>query len=360
MIRSLPKLATCAAVLALLAVPTTASAQESRAPVDERDGPVAYANIAALAIGPDHRGGSVISETQRSPLLPGTSTLAQSRALLPGTPGERDAAGPHYRLNLGTFAAGRSPFPAGVPSTPHAVTATLRDDTVPTATAKANYALRDLASDATVLAFQGAESTVTCAGPDRLTGETTADRLWLLDAGGELRPADLPAAGTRLTRLNLPFGPPGDVPDADPDRTVSDVVVSRITAYDQLLRQDRWRDGDHTTAAGWRVEIVTHVKDADGNDIRDVLTTLVLGGVSCSVPQGFTPVAQDRGRADVPTTTTPPVPVRIPAGAHPSAEPGPASAWGAGLLGGGLLLGAAAVLVAVVARRRPVASGGTD
>lgn len=348
MIRSLPKLAAGVAVFALLAVPATASAQENQAPVDERNGPVAYANIAALAIGQDRRGGSVISETQRSPLLPGTSTLAQRRSLLPGTPGERAAAGPHYLLNLGTFAAGESPFPAGVPSTRHAVTATLRGDTVPTARARANYALRDLQGESTVLAFQGAESSVTCAGPDKLTSETTAGKLWLLDTDGELRPATLPAAGARLTRLNLPFGAPVEVQGADPERTVSDVVVSRITAYDELLRQDGWRDGDHTTAAGWRVEVVTHVKDAEGADIRDVLTTFVLGGVSCSVPRGFAPVAQGEGRADTPAT--PDVPVKIPAGAHAVAEPGPEPAWGLGLLGGGLLLAGAAV---VAARRGP-------
>ncbi|MEU6643383.1 hypothetical protein ABZ863_12625 [Saccharomonospora sp. NPDC046836] len=339
-------LATGAAALVLAGLPGLAQAQEA---VDERTGPVAYANAAALAIGDD--GGSVISETQRSPLVPGTSTLAQNRFALPGSDGERDAVGPNYLLTLGTFADGESPFPDGVASRSHRVTATLTDTTVPTATAEANFALRDVAADATVVAFEGARSHVECAGADSVTSSTTAERLWVRDEDGELEPVDLPEGDEPLTLSNRRFGPPMEVPDAAPETTVSDVAISRVTAFEQLLRQEQWRDGDVTAAAGWQVEIVSHVRDAEGADLRDVTTRLVLGGVSCSLPDGFTPATADR--ADLADETTPPqVPVKIPAGATAQDTANGALPWGLGLLGGGLVLGTVALLLV---RRRTAA-----
>ncbi|PXY21891.1 hypothetical protein [Prauserella flavalba] len=343
MSRFVTKLAVGGAVVAAFAVAPVVAQAQDRA-VDEDTGPVAFANVAAVRIGED--GGSVISETQRSPLLPGTSRLAQSRSALPGSDGEREAVGPHYLLRFGTVTGGESPFPGGVTGGDHEVTATLEDTTVPTATAEADYALRDLASDTTVVAFERARSTVECAAPDALTAETTTGRLWVL---GEERAA--PAGDEPLRIENLPFGPPTEVEGADPAQTVSDVTISRVTSFDQLVRQDQWRSGPVTTAAGWQLEIVTHVRDAEGADLRDVTTRFVLGGVSCSLPDGFTPVTSDPGedRAD------PVVPVKIPAGAQ--ADTGAGEPFGWALVGGGVVLGVAALLLARSRRQATALEG---
>ncbi|WP_199435110.1 hypothetical protein [Qaidamihabitans albus] len=381
------KLAAGAATLALAALPGAATAQQQA--VDEETGPVAYANAAALKVG--EKGGSVISETQRSPLSPGTSRLAQSRTTVPGTDDERAAAGPYYEIGLGK----------------HHVAATLKDTNVPTAVARADYALRDLArkNDPTVLEFQGAKSEVTCPAPGSLTGTTSAEKLWVRH-GGKLVSVKLPSGNEPLTLRDLPLGPPRDVPDAAAgERVTSDVTISRISSYDDLLRQEQWRSGDVTVAAGWQVEIVTHVPKAvkptkvtdapespeaksddtaapetsgttetsettgageesgtastgrtdpateqtkhtehteDTGDVEDVVTRIVLGGVSCSLPQDFVAAAGGDGRSG------PAVPVKIPAGDGPGQA---ATPWGAGLLGAGVLFGGAAVLVA--RRRRP-------
>ncbi|ASR35194.1 hypothetical protein BAY61_09570 [Prauserella marina] len=341
MTRSVTKLAACALVLGLATAPGIANAQTAPEAVDEATGPVAYANVAALSIGEDGTGGSVITETQRSPLLPGTSRLAQSRAQLPGSDGEREAAGPHYLLDLGDFEQGDSPFPGRE----HDVTASLADTGVPSAATEADIALRDLDSGTTVLAMEEMRTSASCAGTDELSTEATAAKLWLLDEdGAELREARLPSGDQQAEYTGLPFGAPTEI-DGAAEQT-SDVVISRITSLEGLQRQQEWRGGDVDAAAGWQVRIVTHAKDAEGADLDDVTTTFVLGGVSCSLPAGFTQTTRESERpAEV-------VPVKIPAG--PSDAGGQAdswNAWGVGLLGGGLALGAVAVAVAL--RRTP-------
>ncbi|MEU3275018.1 hypothetical protein ABZ639_29575 [Saccharomonospora sp. NPDC006951] len=351
------KLAACALVLGLATAPGIANAQPGPEAVDEETGPVAYANVAALSIGEDGAGGSVITETQRSPLVPGTSRLAQSRSQLPGSDGEREAAGPHYLLNLGTFEQGDSPFPGDVTSREHDVTATLADTGVPSAATEANIALRDLDSGATVFAMEGMRTSASCEGTGALSTEATAAKLWLLgEDGAGLREARLPSGDEQAEYTGLPFGAPTEIEGAD--EQTSDVVISRITSLDGLQRQEEWRGGDADAATGWQVRIVTHVKDAEGADLDDVTTTFVLGGVSCSLPAGFTQTTRESDRpAEV-------VPVKIPAGpsdgAGTAGQGGSWDPWGIGLLGGGLALGAVAVAFAMRRTPAPGSARGED
>lgn len=407
MVRNVTKPAVCAvAAVAFAAVPGTAYGTEG---VDERTGPVGYANAAALAVvddGSGAGGGSVISETQRSPLLPGTSRLSPNRSRLPQSDAERDAAGPNYLLRIGG----------------HDITATLRDTHVPAAAAEADFVLTDRGSDKTVLELRAARSEVECLSPDRVRERATADRLSLLTRDGQLRAVDLPKGDGVVKREDLPFGPPIEV-ESDGATVTSDVTIRRVTSFDQLLRQDQWRDGDVTAVAGWLVEIVTHVQQAEesqesqkpqesqesqeaqeseqlgqspesgepaveqatptdssdtadstdttdtgaGSDTetstnppsvatstarsggqahaRQIRTKLVLGGVSCSLPTDFT--ARDTAGA----STRPSVPLTIPAGVRQPAQQSAAPAadntpLGVGLLGGGVALGALALALA--------------
>ncbi|WP_410569399.1 hypothetical protein [Amycolatopsis sp. cmx-4-61] len=331
--------------------------------VDEQTGPVSFANIASVRIGADgQRGGALITETQRSPLLPGQSKLSADRVSVPKDDGERATFGGHYRIDLGRYSASQNPYPPGVPSRDHDVFAALQATTVPTAAAETNYALLDSwqggtkPSDNTVLVLEGAKTSVECAGPAKLASATTVARLWVRQAGGGLGIVPVPGGTAGLQLKNLRLGPPGDIANADRATTVSDVALTRVTAFDQLIRQDGWRAGDFTAVAGWRVEITTHVKDAQGAALPDVKTNIVLGGVSCSIPKGF--AAKAAAPAGGPTATQAAVPTQVPAGYLGAAAPatgrdGSRVPLGIGLLFGGVFFAAVALLLG---RRRRTGS----
>jgi len=394
-----------AAVAALgLAAPGAASAQDI-AGVDERTGPVAFANAAAVRVTQVDGlgGGTVITETQRSPLGAGSSTLSQERLMVPKDDGERQSIGPNYVLSFGRMGV-PSPLPADVPGRDHKITATLAENAVPSATAEGTYVLEDKARPSTedtgdaVLVLQNARNTVECAGRATATGVTTADKLLVRKAGGlagtestdgtALTPVDLPAEGRSLELKGLPFGGALTLPDADPEVPVtSDLTISRLTAFDELIRQDEWRGADVTRAAAWQVDVVSHVtvKVPEGSpeetvadptatspspgtsvpettgsaepvvrEVREVRTKLVLGGVSCSVADGFVPALAAAAKK-------PGVPVRIPAGVAEAADgtpddgagAGPAALVGLVFIGGGAVLGGGAVWIL---RRRPTAA----
>ncbi|WP_410589459.1 hypothetical protein [Amycolatopsis sp. lyj-23] len=332
--------------------------------VDEKTGPVSFANIASVRIGADgQRGGALITETQRSPLLPGQSKLGADRVSVPKDDGERATFGGHYRIDLGRYSASQNPYPPGVPSRDHDVFAALQATTVPTAAAETNYALQDnwqggtKPSDNTVLVLEGAKTSVECASPAKLSSATTVARLWVRQAGGGLGIVPVPGGTAGLQLKNLRLGPPGDIANADRATTVSDLALTRITAFDQLIRQDGWRAGDFTAVAGWRVEITTHVKDAQGAALPDVKTNIVLGGVSCSIPKGF--AAKAAGPAGGTTATQAAVPTQVPAGYLGAAAPATGSdgsrvPLGLGLLFGGVFFAAVALLLG---RRRKTGSG---
>ncbi len=328
--------------------------------VDEKTGPVSFANIASVRIS---GGGSLITETQRSPLLPGQSKLGTDRVVVPGNDGERATFGPNYEIDLGKFSsASQSPYPAGIGSRDHNVLAALQATTVPTAVAETNYALRDNARggarpiDDTVLVLEGAKSSVDCTSASKLTGTTALTRLWVRGENGALGQIAVPGGSAGLQLKNVRMGPPGDAPaNASKDTTLSDLTLSRVAKFDQLIRQDGWRGGDSTAVAGWRVEIVTHVKDAGGTTLQDVTTSIVLGGISCSIPKGFVAKAGNTGGGT--NATQAPVPTQVPAGYLGAAAPdtsGSRVPLGIGLLFGGVFFATMAILIG---RRR---KSGTD
>ncbi|MEV6825526.1 hypothetical protein [Amycolatopsis sp. NPDC051102] len=332
--------------------------------VDEKTGPVSFANIASVRIGAEgQHGGALITETQRSPLLPGQSKLGADRVSVPKDDGERATFGGHYQIDLGRYSASQNPYPPGVSSRDHNVFAALQATNVPNAVAETNYALRDnwqggaRPVDNTVLVLEGAKTSVDCTGPAKLSSASSVTRLWVRQAGGGLGIVPMPGGNAGLQLTNLRLGPPGDITNADPATTVSDLKLTRVATFDQLIRQDGWRGGDFTAVAGWRAEITTHVKDAQGTALQDVRTTIVLGGVSCSVPKGF--VAKTAGPAGGATATQAPVPTQVPAGYLGAAAPatdGDSSRvpLGLGLLFGGVFFAAVALLLG---RRRRT---GTD
>ncbi|CAM2820068.1 hypothetical protein SAXI111661_03105 [Saccharomonospora xinjiangensis] len=348
-------------------IPPTASATGPR-PVDPAAGPVAFANIASLAVTDDgygRPGGSVISETQRSPLTPGRSRLGADRTAVPGSEGERAAVGPNYRLAIER----------------HDVTAGLDGDRVPEATALADFVLTDLASGVTVLSFERAATSARCASARSPEVAASAASLSLVGSDGVLRRVRLPEPGGEVRGENLPFG--ASVEIGEDEAVTSDIRIREVTGFDELLRQRQWRDGDVTAASGWLVEIDTRVRPSakDGaargepplpeevtgtteaeagsekrrRVARTVETTLVLGGVSCSVPHEFTPGGNEQAGSGAPS-----VPVAIPAGVGTQAGAGPeavaqggtrpavspATVWGTALLAGGGVLGLAALLLA--------------
>ncbi|UJW32192.1 hypothetical protein L3Q67_44865 [Saccharothrix sp. AJ9571] len=342
MTRLVTKLAAGTTALAFAVVPGVASAQ-----VDEETGPVAYANAAAAKVGEGENAGTVVTETQKSPLKAGQSKLGPERNLLPKDDGEKKAIGANYLIHLGKYNPDASPYPADVDSRDHNVVATLKDTNVPTATAETNYALQDVTVggetdlDNTFLVLDGAKSTVECAAAGDLTGSTTVKTIWVRDDTGELV-KKTPDADGKVEVKGVPVGASTDKKGEDAAKTVSDLTVRPITEFDSLLRQEQWRSGELNAAAGWLVEIVTHVNDKDGKAVEDVKSRYVFGGVSCSIPKNFTP-------AD-PESSTPQVPTKIPAGVTAPADSDGVSPLGLSLLGGGVLLGAGAVLTL---RRRP-------
>ncbi|MCR6483244.1 LPXTG cell wall anchor domain-containing protein [Amycolatopsis sp. OK19-0408] len=342
-------------------VSTGVAGAQSQA-VDEKTGPVSFANIASVRISTQGQpGGALITETQRSPLLPGQSKLGSDRVSVPKDDGERKTFGGHYQIDLGRYSNG-NPYPSGVASRDHNVVAALQATTVPTAVAETNYALRDTwqggakAIDSTVLVLEGAKTSVDCTGPGKLTGTSTLSRLWVRQ-GGSLGIVPMPAGNAGLQLKNLRLGPPGDITNASKETTLSDLKLTRVGAFDQLIRQDGWRGGDFTAVAGWRAEITTHVKDASGAALQDVQTSIVLGGVSCSVPKGF--VAKAGNQAGGANASQAPVPTQVPAGYLGAAAPDTGSdgsrvPLSIGLLFGGVFFGAVALLLG---RRR---KSGTD
>ncbi|GAB3163436.1 hypothetical protein GCM10027258_83770 [Amycolatopsis stemonae] len=361
MTRFVTKAAVLTAVLFPLVGAGVAGAQAQG--VDEKTGPVSFANVASVRISSAGQpGGALITETQRSPLLPGQSKLGADRVSVPKDDGERATFGGHYQIDLGHYTNG-NPYPPGVAIRDHNVVAALQATTVPTAVAETNYALRDNsrgganAIDNTVLVLEGAKTSVDCTAPSKLTGTSTVTRLWVRQGGG-LGIVPMPGGTAGLELKNLRLGPPGDITNASKDTSVSDLRLTRVSAFDQLIRQDGWRGGDYTAVAGWHVEITTHVKDAAGTALQDVVTNIVLGGVSCSIPKGF--VAKAAGGTGGGTSATQAaVPTQVPAGYLGAAEPDTGSdgsrvPLGIGLLFGGVFFAAVALLLG---RRR---KSGTD
>lgn len=350
MTRFVTKLAAATAAFALASVPGLASAQTTQA-VDEKTGPVSFANVASIRIGDS---GSLITETQRSPLTPGQSKLSPDRTVVPRDDGERNTFGKKWDINLGRYGA-QSPYPAGIASRDHNVLAALQQTTVPTAVAESNYALIDNGNggakpaDNTVLVLEGAKSAVDCGSPGKATSSTSVSKIWVRDENGALKPSG--ASGVDVKGLKL--GPPsiGDE-NVSKDKTTSDLTVSRVTAFDQLIRQSGWRNGDVTAVAGWKLDIVTHVRDAAGKDLREARTSIVLGGVSCAIPKNF--VAKPAGGTGPGAAPEQPaVPGTVPAGGiPPQAADSTRTVVGLGLLGGGIVIGAAAMLL--YRRRKPV------
>ncbi|WP_414940482.1 hypothetical protein [Amycolatopsis sp. cmx-11-51] len=351
MTRFVTKLAVATAAFALASVPGLASAQTARA-VDEKTGPVSFANVASVRIG---NPGSLITETQRSPLTPGQSKLSPDRTVVPRDDGERNTFGDKWAINLGRYGA-QSPYPAGIASRDHNVLAALRQTTVPTAIAESNYALIDnghggaTLAENTVLVLEGAKSAVDCVSPGKTTSSTSVGKIWVRNETGALKQSG--ASGVEVKGLKL--GPPSIVKNENisNDKTTSDLTVSRVTAFDQLIRQSGWRDGDVTAAAGWKLDIVTHVRDAAGRDLREARTTIVLGGVSCAIPKNF--VAKPAGGTGPGAAPEQPsVPGTVPAGGiPPQVAESTRTVVGLGLLGGGIVIGAAALLL--YRRREPV------
>ncbi|SFW74372.1 hypothetical protein [Amycolatopsis australiensis] len=352
MTRFVTKAAALTAVLFPLVGAGVAGAQSQA--VDEKTGPVSFANVASVRIGgEDRHGGALITETQRSPLLPGQSKLGTDRISVPKDDGERATFGGHYQIDLGRYSNG-NPYPAGVAIRDHNVVAALQATTVPTAVAETNYALRDTwqggakPGDDTVLVLEGAKTSVDCTAPSKLTGTSSLSRLWVRQGGG-LGVVAVPGGNAGLELKNLRLGPPGDIANASKETTVSELKLTRVSTFDQLIRQDGWRSGDYTAAAGWRVEITTHVKDAAGTALQDVVTNIVLGGVSCSVPKGF--VAKAAGSTGGGTSATQAaVPTQVPAGYLGAAAPDTGSdgsrvPLGIGLLFGGVFFAAVALLL---------------
>lgn len=341
------KLAVGVAVLALVALPGVAAAQ-GVAPVDEKTGPVSFANVAAIKVGPDSTAGFVITETQRSPLRPGISTLSQDRAVVPKDDGERSALGTdaQYQLAVGRF-DDPSPFPPEVHSTDHHVVASLESTTEPSAVAESNYALLDKGrgnaspADNAVVVFSDAKSSVDCAAVDNTTSTATAAKLWLRDGTDKLVPVAVPTDTQKATMTGVKAGPPSTVDGEQADKTTSDVTVSRVTSFDQLLRQDAWRSGDVTAASGWQIDVVTHVVTDNGP--QSVETRIVLGGVSCSLPKDF--VALPAAGTATSQSAQPIVPTNIPAGLAAPAERKTGSPWGFALVGAGVALAAGATVL---------------
>lgn len=377
MTRFATKLAAVTACSLLVAAPI-ASAQDAKEPA-KATAPVSYANIAGIQIDSSEAtsdpkaGDGVAYSAELSPAMaePGKNTLPAERLTLPqasldiGTDTEKKKyafhtqeemdkhLGKNYELNLGSFDSGKSPFPDGVESTKFSGVTEMQDTHAPSASTEGNFALRNLnldgdgSTDQTIVAIQGAKSSVECESKEKQTASTTADKIWVRGSDG-LQVQPMPTEAS-VTVTGLKFGAPKEVtvPDVeiDPALTKSDVTISKLTKFDDLIKQPEWLGGEINAAAGWEVKIVTHLfkkvdaaesEKAEPPTARDFTTRYVLGGVSCSLPGDFEPEV---------------VPTAIPAGYAAPAAPGESgpSPLGFTLLGAGALLAGGA---AFVMRRR--------
>ncbi|MBP2474065.1 hypothetical protein JOF53_002937 [Crossiella equi] len=301
-----------AAVTALLVGPGLALAHADT--VDEQTGPLAHALVLA-GQGSSVSPALLVSKLLRSPLSPGDTVDASDRISLP----EGQTTG-RFQLGAGTAAAYDGKPPQGVTAgqARYRAESTLRTTLVPSAKVTGDLGLTATGLGQLVY-LQNVTSEATCAAPDKLTANTGADALWLRHAtspypGGELKKVNLPAGTDVVTSTAVHTGSAGETKDV-----VSDIAVRRVKDLTDLVAEKPVTNRGVATVAGWRVDVTDYERTADGNKGAKIgENTFVLGATLCTTAKDFTPKAE-------PTTSTPTVPVKIPAGPvdNPAANPAP-------------------------------------
>src|SRR5699024_183632 len=79
-----------------------------------------------------------------------------------------------------------------------------------------------------------------------------------------------------------------------------DVTLTRVTDADQLITPEEFRLGDHNAVTGWRVDI-DHYWKHDGEREDLIHSAMLLGAVTCSLPEDFEALADkddDSGNSD--------------------------------------------------------------
>ena len=362
MTRLMPKLAAGAAALALISVPSLAFAAPAPT-VDADKGQVAYSFDLAFSIP-----GTDSAKPLRSPLSPGSNDEENYVKALNISPDQ----GTVWSLFVNSPTAHDDDRPPTVqPKPTYKLSAGLADNLTPQASVATDYKLEDgtlTGRGVTTPTFVYADtlrSAAQCPSAKDAKADSTVAGFYVRQPDGQLTKIATPAGGASYTVTHVPMkAPTGDTTKSD---VFGDIAIQKVTDVGDLIKTANWRTGDVNAASGWRVQVDNYVLDGNNKKTDLGVSTVILGGVSCSIPKDFvaqpvtppttTTHAPTTSKSSTPTTTKPSLPVTIAAG------DGSTSA-GSGAGGVNLLLpiagAAAAVLTGgvalTVARRRREAS----
>lgn len=374
MTRFVSKLAVSATAVAL----TTLAAAPAFAAdsVDANTGPVSYAFPGQYAL-------QNVSNAKlyRSPLQAGVSgpdehNREEDQLAVSPDPGDGANSRASWEIRVNSAAPVDRNRPAGVPVKPQfTAAAALNDTQVPGAVMSTDYEIMDSTFDRgvtqdSVVYFDGVRSAAECDSPTAVHADSTVNGLYVRQANGQLTKVALPAGGS-YTSKSVPASAPDKTPDGtDRQHIFADITVSKITKTDGLIKTPQWRTGDVNAAAGWRIDVAHYYLKGLGQRVDFAKTSMVAGGVSCSIPKDFVAKPKPTSTQPVPTTqpgtpgkptAKPTVPVKIPAGGDPAAAaPAENSSLPYVLGGGGALVVVAAGAAFAARRRRTVDSGSRD
>lgn len=359
--RTLMRLGAGATAVALAGMPGAANADDGPT-VDPDNGPVSYAIPAAFNLPDGTQGGdptSGVKHMVRSPESPGQVTPPdEAPSKYPyveslAVSDDPDAANQFIQIN-----DDNRPEGADKDDT-YLVGAALQDTTVPVSVINADIGVtsdntaKTGRPDEPLVYLDNMTSQAACAAPDDVAADTTAENLWMRQPDGSLDSVDLPTDEAK-TIEEVPLGMPGVSPEgADSDELYGDVTLTRVTDADQLIKPDDFRLGDHNAATGWRVDI-DHYWLHDGEKEDQITSSMLLGAVSCSLPDDFEALSDkddDNGDKDHTGSSgdgdgdkkDDEVPTRIPSGGGPVDSGDHGIAVGAGAAGA-VALGSTGVL----------------
>lgn len=285
--KSILRLGASAAAIALFGAPGVAIAQEATPSVDPKTGPVAFAIPGAFQIA-EGTGGSLV----RSGTEPGVAYPADSGYPYTDTipVSADDSAGIQLGIN---YVGSGQPVPDGAEKNDeYRATAELADTLVPTAKIASDYAVladnsQDRSASDQLIYINDGRSLAHCPSVDKVEAMANAAGVWVRQADGSQRMVKL-YEGEPYTAEKVPVVLAGTLPaEVQTEELFGDITIELFwNQTDNLITPTGFRQGEHSATAGWRVDIEHYwVRDGKRHDLET--TSMVLGEVSCSLPDGF-------------------------------------------------------------------------
>lgn len=285
-----------AAAVALAGAPAVANADET-ASVDPKTGPVGYAIPAAFTLPEGTHGqpaASGVLQMVRSSTQPGVvrpSTEAPSGyPYVDSLPVTAESGSGSLFINVNND----SYLPKGAQhEDTYVVGAALKDNLVPISLIKGDFSVvadAQGADDLAVVYFDNMRSQAICKSPTETAASTQTAGIWAAQPDGSRKKISI-APGKSYTVDKLPIQPPGTLPaNVEDEQVFGDVTITHVTKPAGLIKPSGFRLGDNNAVAGWRVTIEHYFMD--GKKRTDLFTSsMLVGAVSCSVPDGFKPLA---------------------------------------------------------------------